>query len=357
MDFLKNKPRILISIIAVLSLPLLTGCQIGYLLSSARGQLSLLNQRVPIEDSLKDEKISDEEKSKIKVTIEARKFAKETLGLNSDKNYTHYVALDRPYVTYVVSAAPKWELTHHTWWFPIIGSVPYKGYFNEADSKEEETELKSQNFDTYRRGVSAYSTLGWFRDPLLSSMLKYKEQDLVNTIIHESVHATLYIKSSADFNERMAVFIGNKGSLEFYKTKYGENSPMVKLIQSSNEDEKIFSEFISSEIKSLESWYKSQNSQEESIRQARIREIQTRFKDLILPKMKTDAYNKFPDLQLNNARILVYKTYVADLSDFQKLFEKNNFDFKKMIDECKTLESSKHPEEDLKLLINKESHL
>lgn len=331
----------------------LLGCQMGYIVSSGYNQMKLLNARVPIEKALQDPTLSETDKSKLQLAQKARAFAEQDLHLKPTKNYTSFVKLDRPYVTYVVSAAPKWELKHYNWSYPFLGKMPYKGFFNEADAKAEAEELKKEDLDTYVRGVSAYSTLGWFKDPLLSSMLTYKNHDLVNTVIHETVHATLYIKHEADFNERLAVFLGNKGTEMFYLKEEGPDSPTLKEIQKENQDDKIFSAFITKEIKSLEDWYKNlpQAEHSEEKRQARINEIQEHFKTEVLPKMQTQSYAKFPTFQLNNARLLVYKTYMQDLSDFEKLYEKVGKDFSKFIEECKKLEGSKNPAQDLKKMI------
>lgn len=335
-------------ILACLSSFILTGCQFGYLLQSATGQMALLNKRVPMEEVLKDPQLSEENIRKLLLSQKAKAFAENDLGLAKTKNYTSFVQLDRPYVTYVVSAAAPWEMKHHLWHFPIIGDVPYKGFFNEDDAKAEEDSLKKEGLDTYRRGVSAYSTLGWFRDPVLSSMLAYKDHDLVNTIIHETVHATLYIKSSADFNERIATFLGNIGAEAFYAAEEGKNSPTVQLIHLENEDEKRFSQFISNEIKDLEAWYKTAIDKNEDVRKARLREIQERFKKHVLPVMKTDSYKKFPEIELNNARLLIYRTYLEDLSDFQAVFAKLGHDFKRFVEKAKELEDEKKPEEKIK---------
>ena len=248
--------------------------------------MKLLNDRVPIDEALKDPKISDEEKRKLELAQKARTFAENDLHLKPTKNYTSYVKLDRPYVTYVVSAAYKWELKHYQWSYPFVGKMPYKGYFNEEDAKAEELDLQKEDLDTYLRGVSAYSTLGWFKDPLLSSMLRYKDYDLVNTIIHETVHATLYIKHEADFNERLANFLGNKGAEMYYLKAEGENSPTLLAVKKDNEDEKTFSNFISQELKDLDTWYKALPASEhkEEKRTERFAEIQKRFTEKILPQ-------------------------------------------------------------------------
>lgn len=325
----------------------------GYLMKSGYGQMKLLSDRRPIEDALNDPQLSDSQKNKLKLAQEARSFAETTLHLKATQNYTSYVELGRPYVTYVVSAAPKWKLEHYQWSYPFMGKMPYKGFFNEADAKAEELELQSAELDTYLRGVAAYSTLGWFKDPILSSMLSYDDYDLVNTIIHETVHATLYIKNSADFNERLATFLGNKGAEQFYLKKEGANSPTLKLIQLENEDHKLFSKFITAELSSLEKWYQSlaPADRNEKQRLERIAQIQEKFRQTLEPHLKTDSFKKFPELKLNNARLLIYKTYLQDLSAFEALYEKMGRDYLAFIEKCKALEKVKDPEKGLKELV------
>lgn len=329
----------------------LGACQLGYLTKSAYNQLSLLNQRISIEEALNDPKISADEKSKLVLSQEIRKFADEKLKLNVKKNYSTYVKLDRPYVSYVVSASPKWKLETYQWSFPVVGKMPYKGYFSEKEAKEEAEAMKAENYDVYVRGVSAYSTLGWFKDPLLSSMLRYKDHDLVNTIIHESVHATLFIKSEADFNERLATFLGNKGMEIYYLEKEGPNSKTLALVKNENIDEKKFSEFISEEIKSLEFWYENQKEHVEETRQARLSDVKNHFKEKLKPLLITDNYSKFDTIDLNNARIIVYKTYLQDMSDLEELYRLNDNSFEKFFESVKKLEKHDKPSLGVKELI------
>ncbi len=335
---------------------LLSSCQINYIVKSAYNQFSMMSSQVTIEEALKDPKLTAAQKRKIQLAQEARAFAEQSLSLKSTKNYSSFVSLDRPYVTYVVSAAQKWKLEAYKWHFPIVGSMPYKGFFNEADAKKEEEILKqeNQNLDTYMRGVAAYSTLGWFNDPLLSSMLQYKDYDLVNTIIHETVHATLYIKHEAEFNERMAVFIGNKGAELFYLKKEGPNSPTLFAVKNENADDRTFSEWLSVKLKNMEAWYQSlpTNEQSDDKRQQQFSQLQEDFKKEVLPQLKTETYKKFQNIKINNARLLVYRTYMQDLSDFEKLYEKNGRDFKKFLEECKTFESEKDPVKALKARVS-----
>lgn len=322
----------------------LSGC---YYLHTAYHQVSLLGQRTPADEILEDESVSTEDKAKIRLALKARDFAEQELGLSANGNYSSVVRLDRPSLSYVVSAAEKWELKPWNWSFPIVGTVPYKGYFREDMAKAEALDLQSQGLDTYVRGVSAFSLLGWFKDPLYSSMLRMKDTDLVNTIIHETVHATIYISSNADFNERLAVFMGNWGTELFYIKQEGPNSPSVQKIRDENLDDKDFALFITSELNLLDEWYKTKPEQNESLRLGRIKEIQSRFQTLLAPKLRTYSYQKFPELELNNARLLVYRTYLQDLSKFERLAKAMNWDYRKFLEQIKTLKDSTKPEEDL----------
>lgn len=331
------------ALITVASLTL-SGC---YYLHTAYHQVSLLGQRTPADELLQDESVSTEDKAKIRLALKARDFAEQELGLSAKGNYSSVVRLDRPSLSYVVSAAEKWDLKAWNWSFPIVGTVPYKGYFREDLAKAEALELQNKGLDTYVRGVSAFSLLGWFKDPLYSSMLRMKDTDLVNTIIHETVHATIYISSNADFNERLAVFMGNWGTELFYTKQEGPNSATVKMIRNENLDDKDFALFITGELGLLENWYKTKPDQNESLRLNRIKEIQSRFQTELAPKLRTNSYQKFPELELNNARLLVYRTYMQDLSKFENLAKVVNWDYLKFLDKIKTLKDSTKPEEDL----------
>jgi predicted aminopeptidase len=331
---------------------ILCSCQLGYFLKSGAGQVQILTSGIAIEKAINDSQTSADDKQKLILSQEAIKFAQSELHLKASKNYTSFVKLDRPYVTYVVSAAPKWEFKHHLFKYPIVGSMPYKGFFKEQDAKEEAEQWKKQNFDVYLRGVSAYSTLGWFNDPLLSSMLRYSDHDLVNTIIHETVHATLYIKNSADFNERLATFVGNIGTEKFYLAKEGDNSPTVKKIKEENSDDMIFSKFITEEIGKLETYYKTlpAESKIEEHRNLKFKEIQARFISEIQPKL-LHGYKGFESREINNAYLLIFKTYMQDLSDFEELYDLSGKDMQRFLQNCKDLESHQNPEQGLKELI------
>lgn len=355
-------PRVIAALISLAATFTLTGCHAGYLIKSAWSQADLLLSRDSIEEILnspeKDRALNPEDLKKLRLALEAKSFGESTLGLKKNGNYASYVQLDRPYVSYIVSAAAKDRLEPHLWTFPIVGAVPYKGYFNPDDAKEEAKNLSEKGLDTYVRGATAYSTLGWFDDPVLSSMLRYSDYDLVNLIIHESVHATLYIKSQADFNERLATFIGDIGAELYFKEKEGAQSPTLKAAAAERQDDKAFSAFISKEIDLLKAWYPQQNAtatEFSELKKNRLAEILSAFERELAPKLGNERYRErlrrdLDPSRLNNASLLAWKTYLYDMSDFELAFEKMNRDPLRFIEFAKSLEKSKDPEADLKAL-------
>lgn len=336
----------------------LAGCQMTYYLNSAYNQAKLLNKKEPIAKILKRKDLNPDTRRKLELALEARAFAADELGLARTRNYASFVQLDQDSVSYVVQAAPAYELKHHLWHFPIVGSLPYKGYFDKADADKEAEKFRAQNFDVYQRGVSAFSTLGWLEDPLYSPMLKYKEYDLVETIIHEITHATVFIKSSADFNERLATFVGNQGMIQFYEKKEGVNSPTVIIAKKEMDDLKVFSQFLSEQIPSLKNFYQEKSflnlsdNEKKIAKQKKIDHMKEDFKIKVLPKLKTETYKNFLQADLNNARILSYQTYIQDLSLFEKVFEKKNRKVQDFIEVMKGFRSSKNPEQALKDWVN-----
>lgn len=329
---------------------LMSGCSVGYLVKSAYSQADLLRKRVPIEEAIKDPKTTPDQKRKLELVEEVRRFAENDLGLAKTKNYTSFVQLKAPYVTWVVQASERSELKHYLWRYPLVGSMPYRGYFEPEGAKEEAKSLREKGYDTYVRGVTAYSTLGWFRDPVLSSMLNYKDYDLVNTLIHETTHATVFIKSEADFNERLASFIGMKGTEAFYAQKEGVSGSTLKLMHADQVDEKLFGEWISGELSKLDAWYAERKGKpiNEEERQARLKEIHARFASDLKPKLSDpDSFKGFEKAELNNARLMTYRLYFEDLSQFEAVFQKLGGGFKTMLEFARTLEKSKDPVGDL----------
>ncbi len=345
--------RIVLTFLILSMMPFfLSGCLLVYLVKSGYNQLKILNDRVPIKKVLAEKNLPPKERHKLELALEARRFAVSHLHLHATKDYTTFVDLHRPYVSWIVTVAYKNQLKQHFFWYPIVGDLPYKGFFNPKDAKAEAKKFESEGYDVMVGGVTAYSTLGWFEDPILSTMLNEPDYDLVNTIIHESTHATIFIKSQAGFNERLAVFVGDLGTKLFYKYKEGPHSKTLQEIRRENADDIRFSKFISKEIARMKKWYKSHPHLRKGQRQAQFKKIKSDFTKMVKPKLQTATYAGFTHMKLNNAVLLYLGTYNYDLSDFAQLYKNLGDNFDRFIKTCKTFENSRNPTADLKKLIS-----
>lgn len=338
-----------LGLLLIFLFPALQGCLVTYAVKSGYNQAKLLGSRRPLKEVIADPTTPEEIKSKLKLAQKAREFAEKKLGFKHTKNYTTYVHLDRPYVSWILSKAYKYKLEYKLYSFPFVGKVPYKGYFSKEEALEVQERVDSEKYDTWVRGVSAYSTLGWFQDPILSSMLRGSPADVVELVLHESAHATLYIESAADFNEQLATFIGQEAARRFFITEEGENSPSVQELNTQNHDQKIFSTFLKKEIEDLRQWYKDQTKKpDEDSRQARFKAIQDRFDKNVSKKLKTKRYDYFSSYKLNNAVLLGLGTYLEDLSIFSDLLKKKNGNMIEFIEYCRSLSKTPNPSQALK---------
>ncbi len=191
----------------------LTGCAgLGYLLQAGKGQLEISNRAKPIDEVLKDERTPPRLKALLARIPEIKSFG-ERHGLKATSNYTEYVDLKRPAAVWVVSASEPLKFEPRRWSFPIVGSFTYLGWFDRKSAEEFGEELRKEGLDVYVRGASAFSTLGWFRDPVLSTMIGSGDTalgELANVVLHESVHATFYLKHQSYFNESLASFVADR---------------------------------------------------------------------------------------------------------------------------------------------------
>ena len=334
----------------------LSSC-ISYLWHTSSNQIRMMNRRIPIDTALKQYDFNEDEKRKLKMVFEIKVFAKDQLGMNIDVgSYTTYIQLDQPYVTYVLRVSDIYDLKPYIWYFPFIGAVPYKGFFDKRLVKEEAKLFPPDEYDTLIRGVSAYSTLGWFDDSVLSSMLSYNESSFVITLLHELTHTVLFFKSHINFNERFAEFVGRKGGELFFLEKEGENSETVQKMRKQWEDELLFSSFMEKEYRLLDQWYKDNKGKiNPDIKAKKLREIQERFIAQVQPQMKTNRYDDFPKLQLNNAILLSYRTYNYKMDEFEKLYVLSDYDMKTFIRHCSRFEYEEDPEKALSRFINRTS--
>ena len=190
----------------------------------AKGQIKIIWEAKPIEEFLSSSDYPDSLKLKLKLIQEVKAFAFEQLGINNSKNYSSLYDQKGQPIMWVVTACEPFALAPKNWTFPLLGSVPYKGFFNPAMAEKEATLLRNEGYDVGVRNPGGWSTLGWFNDPILSEMLTKNHGQLAELIIHELTHSTIFVKDSVTFNENLASFIGRKGAVLFLQSKYGEES-------------------------------------------------------------------------------------------------------------------------------------
>lgn len=205
-----------LSHIALVLLATLTGCRsLGYYAHVTHGQASLLAERRPIAKVLRDPGTPEKTRHRLELASEARRFASASLGLPDNRSYTYFVQLDRPWVAWNVFAAPELSIAPVTHCFPIAGCVAYRGYFRKDLADREASRLKGAGNDVALGEVPAYSTLGWFADPIISSMLYWDDDTLAGTIFHELAHQKIYVKDDSSFNESYASFVEEEGVREW----------------------------------------------------------------------------------------------------------------------------------------------
>ncbi|MDR1215507.1 MAG: aminopeptidase [Treponema sp.] len=276
---------------------------------------------------------SEENRQFVERIADIRSFVVNELGLKNTKNYTRYVEIDRDYLALVVSASAKDSFSPHLWRFPIIGAVPYKGFFEEEDARLEVEKLKREDLDILVRRVDAFSTLGWFQDPLYSYMKKYPVHRLADLIIHESLHATIYLKGESQFNEELGEFVGKKGAQLYMETRFGVNSPEYREMMDEAADEETFVAFILALARELEGVYATDVSRAEKLvlKEETIRAAQNRFLADYSSLFKSERYRFFADLQVNNAYLELFRLYHGTNSLIEDLFEQAAGDFPSFI--------------------------
>lgn len=202
---------------------MVAGCaQLGYFVQAAHGQFSLLSEARPIDDWLANPGVEEKLKGKLARVKEIRAFAARELGLPENDSYTTYANLNRPFVMWNIVATPELSLKPLQWCFPVAGCVNYRGYYSKEDAQAYAAELRAENYDVEVSGVPAYSTLGWFKDPVLSTFIQYPDGELARLVFHELAHQVVYVPGDSRFNESFAVAVEEAG-VERWMALYGDD--------------------------------------------------------------------------------------------------------------------------------------
>jgi predicted aminopeptidase len=303
----------------------LPGCALGYLTQAAQGQWRLMRARRPIEQVIADPAASPDLKARLRVVQDARDFAVSDLGLPDNRSYRSYSDLKRPYVVWNVVAAPEFSVEPQRWCFPFTGCLSYRGYFRESDARKMAAALAARGNDVMVGGVTAYSTLGHFADPVLNTMLRYGDLGLVSTIFHELAHQLIYVRGDSEFNESFAVSVEQEG-LRRWLAARGRSLELQDYL-ARHQSEQLIVDVFADGRRRLATLYASSPAPPIDERRARKHEILSATGAQVLAveqqfKVHT-GYDQWISDGLNNAHLASVGTYFDCVPGFQRLLAAN----------------------------------
>lgn len=301
-----------------------TACSPMYVIRAGIAEAKILAGRRPLVEVIADPATDPATRNTLILVREARAFAISELGLNTGDSYTSFTQLESDTLALVLSAAYQDRLQARTWWFPIVGHVPYRGFFDEGDALKEELKLQRDGYDTWLRPTAAFSTLGWFADPLLSSMLYADEVEVVETVLHELSHNHLFVSGRVRFNESFATFVGRTAVAEFFCNRPGGGPDTVKCLraQARWRDAQKFSAFLDVVVDDLQTIYGDTvrtTAQKVAERDAVFERARADFSERVQPSFESLTFSSFLSTPLNNATLLSRMRYYHRLGDFEAL--------------------------------------
>ena len=307
------------------------GCSdAGYALYAVSGQFDLVSRMRSVQEVLDDGSLSEAQQEKMHLLLAIRDFAAKDLALNVGDSYTTYLHTGGDPVANNLSASAQDSFPPVPWCFPLAGTVPYLGFFHRPEADAYQTQLVDAGYDTVLYGVEAYSTLGLFPDPITTSMLERSEAFLVDLLVHESTHNTVWRANDTDFNENAASFVARAGTMIYLTQKYGPDSDVVRDTEHAYSDGDLYDAYLSDLYGRLRAFYASDLMSDEKIegRVAIFEEAKQRLADEVLPKMyRPEGFEWTKSLNINNAWILSNARYSSDLSAFQGVYDATGHDF------------------------------
>lgn len=312
------------------------GCTtVDFLTQAAWGHLDVITRSQPIDVLIRQEDTPKKLRSLL-AEVEPIKEYGMAQGLAASDSYSTYVQLDRSAVVWSVVACPPLSFEAHTWRFPIVGSVPYLGWFSRDDADAFARQMhESMGYDVAVRPVSAYSTLGWFDDPLLSTMIArgpHVYGTLVNTVLHESVHATFYIHGQSYFNENLATFVADRMTPQYLEGRYGPHSRELLVYERAQKEWRWRLGKMGAAYEALEALYASDLPDEEKLDE----------KAKILGTLRHDLQSSQP---LSNATLVDFRTYRAAEDDLEKLYQACYQDWQHFLGAITSLKASDFSQE------------
>jgi predicted aminopeptidase len=288
----------------------IAGCSsLGYYTQAARGQLQLLANREPIEDVIAQPGTSESLKKTLQLVLQIRDYASAQLALPDNGSYRSYVDIERPYVVWNLFAAPEFSIEPKRWCFPFVGCLSYKGYFDEAKARAAGSKLEGDGYDVFVGGIAAYSTLGHFDDPFLSSMLRLDEAVTAGIVFHELAHQRIYVRNDTELNEAFASLVEDEGVRRWLGEHRGPEALAAWTVR--RERERAFAAIVGDTRTRLGALYASSLPEEEmrTRKAAELDALRARYAELKAAWGGYAGYDPWFDAGINNARIASVATY------------------------------------------------
>jgi len=336
---------------APLAAALLAGCATPYVMQAAAGEWHVLHERVPIEKVLADPHTPPPLRAHLEQVRAARDFASRELGLPDNDAYRSYADIGRPYVVWNVVAAAEFSVTPQRWCFPVAGCVAYRGYFSEPRARDFALGLETRGFEVVIDAVPAYSTLGKFADPVLSSMLRYGDDQLAATIFHELAHQLLYVRDDSEFNEAFATTVETTG-LERWLAHQGQQAHMRAFREDQAREHSLVELMAGTRARLAQLYATALPPQQMRVQKA------AAFAELAvgMRALERDAggggeplYEEWIATGLNNARLASVATYYDCVPGFTRLLEQQDNDLPRFYAAARELAQQSHAERHARL--------
>jgi len=315
------------ALFALLAIVLVSCETVGYYSQAARGQLTIVFAREDIQHLIERPDLSQELAGKFAKVMDIREFAESELGLPVGGNYSSYVDIEQEHVVWNVFAAPEFSVDPVNWCYPIAGCVAYRGYFSEQSALSYSAKLEEDGFDVYTGGVDAYSTLGWFEDSLLSTVLNRADYQLAGLLFHELAHQLVYLPGDTTFNESFATAVEREG-VRRWLTKSNKDSNIDAALLDYDRQQQ-FVDLVTDYRDRFESLYQLEIN-ESSMRSQKLQLQQTLRGEYAALKQQWQGYEGYDgwfSRSLNNAQLSTVASYNDLLPFFAVVFEQSNHNF------------------------------
>ncbi|HET7790551.1 MAG TPA: aminopeptidase [Gemmatimonadales bacterium] len=315
---------VVIGILVILSGLLAFSEDARYVARAGVEEARILWRRQPLEQLVRNPRTSAALRERLALVLAARAFAADSLHLAAGDTYTTYANVGRDTLLLVLSASRKDKLREYTWSFPIVGTVPYKGFFNAVRAKAAAAELERDGYDVFLRPSPAFSTLGFFSDPLLSTAVERDTMELVATVIHELTHNTLYVKSQTPFDESFASFVGYRGAERFFRSR-GDTLDARRAAERWD-DERTLDLFFAELARRLDSAYADtlRGPALEGARKEIFGWARQQLTGPVGQSLATYDWRWFATSPLNNAVVIAERLYRMNLNLFDDVYLENN---------------------------------